>query len=118
MAAIQEGILSPDVKKIQQQINGYYQASVVPESGEFDSTTTDGVMRFQKDAHVRATGIVDDATMKLLIRPPKISGHVVKFKGDELWLTDEQYKDAVQGRGPGSSQGGRAGCGRVSAQGR
>jgi peptidoglycan hydrolase-like protein with peptidoglycan-binding domain len=96
MAAIQDGISSPDVKKIQQQINGYYQASVVPESGEFDSTTTDGVMRFQKDVHVRATWIVDDATMKLLIRPPKISGHLVKFKGDELWLTDEQYKDAVR----------------------
>lgn len=99
MADIQEGVSSPDVKKIQQQINEYYLASVVPESGDFDSATTDGVMRFQKDVHVRATGIVDAATMKLLNSPPKIAGHLVKFKGDDLWLTDEQYKEAVKAVG-------------------
>ena len=99
MAALQEGISSPDVKKVQQQINEYYQASVVPESGDFDGATTDGVVRFQKDVKVRATGIVDDATMKLLMKPPKEAGHLIKYNGDELWLTDDQYKDAVRAIG-------------------
>jgi hypothetical protein len=96
MADLQEGISSPEVKTIQQQINEYYQASVVPESGEFDSTTTDGVKRFQKDVKLRQSGVVDDATRRLLAKPPKIAGHLIKLNGTEAWLTDEQYKAAVK----------------------
>ncbi|HLY58540.1 MAG TPA: peptidoglycan-binding protein [Stellaceae bacterium] len=92
MAALQEGVSSPDVKKVQQQINEYYQASVVPESGEFDDATTKGVMRFQKDVKVRPTGIVDDATLKLLKNPPKIKAHHIQYNGQDYYLDEAEWK--------------------------
>jgi peptidoglycan hydrolase-like protein with peptidoglycan-binding domain len=92
MADIQEGVSSPDVQKIQRQINSYYQASVVAESGDFDSATTDAVKRFQKDVKIRPTGVVDVSTLKLLIKPPKIPAHRVTINGQEVIVTEEQYK--------------------------
>ena len=96
MADLEEGVSSPEVKKIQQQINEYYQQSVVPEDGSFDKSTTEGLKRFQKDVKVRPTGVADAATMKLLAKPPKVSAHKVVWKGDELLLTDEEYKNLLK----------------------
>jgi len=71
MDTVQEGASGPDVKKVQQSINEYFQASMVPESGKFDDKTTKGVKQFQKQVKLRQTGVVDAATWKLLKNPPE-----------------------------------------------
>ncbi len=96
MDDLQEGISSPDVQKFQKLINEYYLASVVPESGEFDDTTTDGVKRFQKDVKLRVTGIVDAATKKLLAHPPTEKAHKFTIGGQEVVLSEEEYKNALK----------------------
>lgn len=96
MADLQEGSSGPDVKKIQQQINEYYDATMVPESGNFDRKTTEGVRRFQGDVKLAVTGVVDAATAKLLDNPPKIKGRAVKLNGVELIITEDQYKELAR----------------------
>lgn len=81
MEQLQEGISSPDVKKVQGLINAYFHASRVAENGEFDSNLTQAVKAFQSDNKARPTGIVDGGTMKLLQHPPTKTVYQIEYKG-------------------------------------
>ena len=65
MEPMREGISGTAIMKVQHLINEYYQASIVPESGEFDGRTTIGLKRFQKDVKLSSTGMVDKATLRV-----------------------------------------------------
>jgi hypothetical protein len=91
MDTLQEGISSKDVQEVQHLINEYYQQSVVAENGEFDKDTTKAVMRFQKDAKLRATGAVDPTTMQALKKPPLVKGHKFTFNNKDYFVAEKDW---------------------------
>jgi hypothetical protein len=93
MEPMREGISGTAVKKVQHLINEYYQASIVPESGEFDGRTTTGLKRFQKDVKLSTTGTVDKATLGLLMKPPTVKGRRIKYKGTEYWVPEADWSN-------------------------
>jgi peptidoglycan hydrolase-like protein with peptidoglycan-binding domain len=92
MATVAYGVSSPEVKRLQENLNKVFKQSVVKETGSFDEETAAAVARFQAEAGLPQSGQLDARTAEAL-REALIPRTAVTYRGQTYYLTKEEYED-------------------------
>ncbi len=92
MATVAYGVSSPEVKRLQQNLNAVFRQSVVQPSGSYDEETAAAVARFQAEAGLPQSGQFDAQTAEAL-REALIPRTEVTYQGKTYYLTKEEYDD-------------------------
>ena len=89
MAKLEYGVSSPDVKKLQQDINKIMGKGTVPEDGTFDESTRDKLAELQKKMGKMQTGTADKQTLAD-IKDAKVDRKLVTINSQSAYVTKAQ----------------------------
>ncbi|MDP6469240.1 MAG: peptidoglycan-binding domain-containing protein, partial [Pirellulaceae bacterium] len=107
MAKLAEGVSSPEVKKLQQNINKVLGKGTVKETGSYDEATTRAVAEMQKTLGLAQTGTADDKTLNA-VKEAMEPRTQVTVKGKTAWVTKSQLaqlKSKANAKAAGAVQG-------------
>lgn len=107
MAKLEYGACSPDVKKLQQDINKIMGKGTVPENGEFGEKTRDKIAEMQKKMGKMQTGTADKVTLAEM-KDAMVERTQVTVKGKTAWVTKSELatlKSKANGKAAGAVQG-------------
>jgi peptidoglycan hydrolase-like protein with peptidoglycan-binding domain len=92
MSTVEYGVSSPEIKRLQQNLNTVFKQSVVMATGSFDEETAAAVARFQGEAGLPQSGKFDARTAEAL-QDAMIPRTAVTYQGKTYYLTKEEYED-------------------------
>lgn len=92
MSTVEYGVSSPEVKRLQENLNTVFKQSVVKPTGSFDEETAKAVARFQAEAGLPQSGKLDAKTAEAL-HEALIPRTEVTYQGKTYYLTKEEYED-------------------------